>query len=271
MLTVLLLLMHLDLPAGSLMPAVPFAVTLSLSVLCTLLAVRHLRPTLAAALRQVPRVRSVRGTRVFDVAWPMLIQMIALPLAMETDRLVLSHVAGAQALAEYNLAAQMFTPIWAVVNSAGFTLWPVFARARAQGTRATPAPMAMAFGGLAAVMVAVVALASPWLADVASGGAIALAPGLVVAFGALMVLQAIKYPFGMYLTDARGLRYQAAMIVAMLPVNLGLSWVLAVQWGAVGPVVGSIAGVLVFQVLGVMLYVRRRRAREDLADSGVAP
>jgi hypothetical protein len=130
--------------------------------------------------------------------------------------------------------------------------------------------MALAFGGLAAVMVTAVALASPWLADVASGGAITLAPALVVAFGLLMVLQAVKYPFGMYLTDARGLRYQAAMIVAMLPVNLGLSWVMAARWGAVGPVVGSIIGVLLFQVLGVLLYVRRR-TREDAAAAGVVP
>jgi hypothetical protein len=145
-----------------------------------------------------------------------------------------------------------------VVNAAGFTLWPVFARARTHGAGATPMPMAAAFGGVAAVMAVGVAVASSWLAGLASGGVITLGPALVVAFGLLMILQAVKYPLGMYLTDARGLRYQAYMIVAMLPVNLGLSWWLGTQWGAVGPVVGSITGVLLFQVLGTAVYVRRR-------------
>jgi hypothetical protein len=72
-----------------------------------------------------------------------------------------------------------------------------------------------------------------------------------------MVLQATKYPLGMYMTDARGLRYQAFMIIAFLPVNLGLSWVLAVQIGAPGPIIGSAVGVLFSQVLANWLYVRR--------------
>lgn len=263
----LVLLLATDVPGGSVIAAVPFAVTLALSVVCTVLAARTLRPTLGRALRDVPRLRSVRGARVFDVAWPMLIQMIALPLAMQTDRLVLSHIAGPGELGEYNLASQMFTPIWAVVNAAGFSLWPVFARARARGAESSPLPMAAAFGGLAAGMAVVVAVASPWLADLASGGRITLAPALVVAFGVLMVLQAVKYPMGMFLTDPAGLRYQAYMIVAMLPVNLGLSWVLGQWWGAVGPVVGSIIGVLLFQVLGTFVYVRRRLRTAGTADT----
>ncbi|WP_164700495.1 oligosaccharide flippase family protein [Modestobacter sp. KNN46-3] len=256
----LVLFLATGVPGGSLIAAVPFAVTLALSVVCTVIAARQLRPTLGRALRDVFRLRSVRGARVFDVAWPMLVQMIALPLAMQTDRLVLSHLVGPGELGEYNLASQMFTPIWAVVNAAGFTLWPVFARARARGAESSPLPMAAAFGALAAVMTLVVAVASPWLADLASGGVITLGPALVIAFGVLMVLQAVKYPMGMFLTDAPGLRYQAYMIVAMLPVNLGLSWVFASWWGAVGPVVGSVVGVLLFQVLGTLVYVRRRLA-----------
>jgi hypothetical protein len=73
-----------------------------------------------------------------------------------------------------------------------------------------------------------------------------------------MVLQAVKYPLGMYLTDAPGLRYQAAMIVAMLPVNVMLSWYLTGPLGAAGPVVGSVAGVALFEVLANLVLVRRR-------------
>jgi hypothetical protein len=49
------------------------------------------------------------------------------------------------------------------------------------------------------------------------------------------------------------------MCLAMLPVNLGISIVLTRRHGAVGPVVGSAVGVLVFHVAANWLYVRRAR------------
>jgi O-antigen/teichoic acid export membrane protein len=191
------------------------------------------------------------------MAWPMLVQMLALPLAMQTDRIVLSHRSETAVLAEYNLAWQMFTPIYLVVAAGGMSLWPVFARARARGQTLSSLSMSWVFGAAAAAMALVVGLLSPWLADLASGGAIRIGPSLVVAFCVLTVLQAVKYPLGMSMTDAAGLRFQAYMIVAMLPVNTGLSWWLAGLLGAPGPLVGSIVGVTVFQVLANVLYVRR--------------
>ena len=74
-----------------------------------------------------------QGERVFDTAWPMLIQMIALPLAMQSNRLILSHVSSVDELATYSLASQMFNPIFSVSIAASMALWPVFARARSRG------------------------------------------------------------------------------------------------------------------------------------------
>jgi O-antigen/teichoic acid export membrane protein len=257
-LVVLTLLVASGSRAGAAFPVVPYAVTLVLSGTCTWLAARRIRPVLGEAVRRVPRVHAERGAPVFHVAWPMLVQMVAVPLAMQSDRLLLSHLRPAAELAEYSLAAQMFIPIWALVNSAGLALWPVFARARAEGAATSPFGMAWAFAGAAAVTAAVVAGASPWLAELATGGAVQLSWLVVLAFAVLMVLQAGKYPLGMYLTDARGLRFQAAMIALMLPVNVGLSWALTLRIGAAGPVIGSIVGVLVFEVVANTFYVRRR-------------
>jgi O-antigen/teichoic acid export membrane protein len=256
-LAILLLLLWWGAPAGSAVAVVAYAVTFVLAGVCTVIAARRLRPAAREVLRQVPRLRTVRGAPVFDVAWPMLVQMIALPIAMQTDRIVLSHRAGPDALAEYNLAAQMFIPIWAVVSSAGVTLWPVFARARARGERHSPLPMAGLFGGLAALMAGGVALASPFLAEVASGGAIELSGLLVASFAGLMVLQGLRYPLGVYMTDARGLWFQAFAAIAMLPINVGLSWYLAGPFGAAGPVIGSVVGVACCQLAANFVYVRR--------------
>lgn len=81
---------------------------------------------------------------------------------------------------------------------------------------------------------------------------------MLIAFSSYMIFQAIQYPLGTFLTDARGLRYQAVLIVAMAPCNLGLSIVLGARYGAVGPVIGSAVTAMVFQAAGNYIYVRRR-------------
>ena len=269
-LAVLLVLLWAGPATGVALAVIPYAVILLLAVSCAWLAARHLQPFVGAALRQVLQPRSP-GAPVFDVAWPMLVQMVAVPLAMQSDRLVLSHVQGADALARYNLAAQMFLPIWALVNAAGYALWPVFARARATGEAASPFPLALGFAAAGTAIATMVAIASPWLARLATGGQLSVGAGLATWFVVLMVVQAAKFPLGIFLTDAQGLRFQALMITLMLPVNLGLSIWLAGPLGVVGPVIGSVVGVLVFELLANAVYVRRRLVRAAARRVGGPP
>lgn len=267
MLVVLLVIINWDLGDGAYLPVFPYLVSLLISVAATLVAARLVHPLIGTALRQVPRVRSVRGEKVFDVAWPMLIQMIALPIAMQSDRLVLSHVGGSEELAVYNLGAQLYLPVWQVTTAAGVALWPIFARARARGERGahSPYPLSGGFAGAAALACLGLTLLAPWLVELASDGQIVLPMSLKLAFSVFMVLQAAKYPLGMFMTDARGLRYQALMIVLMVPVNLGLSIALTPSLGPVGPVVGSIVGVGVFQLGANALYVRLALSSDAVA------
>jgi O-antigen/teichoic acid export membrane protein len=179
---------------------------------------------------------------------------------MQSDRLVLSHVSDAANLAVYNLGSQMFLPVWQVVTAAGAALWPIFARARARGDERnhSPFPIAGGFAAAAAGACLVIALCSPWLARLASGGEIEIPVSMLVAFSVFMVCQAIQYPLGQFLTDAAGLRVTAFFVVLMVPVNLGLSIVLAERYGAVGPVIGSAVAALIFQVGGNSAYARYR-------------
>jgi O-antigen/teichoic acid export membrane protein len=258
-LVALLCIIRFDWGSGSYLPVIPYLVVFSLSIAATFVAARMIHPTIGSAFRDVPRVRSVSGGRVLNVAWPMLIQMIALPIAMQSDRLILSHVSTTSNLAEYNLASQMYLPVWQVVTAAGVALWPIFARARAEGTsrRNSPMPLSLGFAGAAAAVCLFIAVISPWLATVASDGEIKISRGLLLAFSVFMVCQAAKYPLGMFMTDAPGLRYQAFMVLCMLPINLGISIVLAKKLGAVGPIIGSTIGVFLFQVCANFFYVRR--------------
>ena len=169
-LVMLIVITQTDSPIGPYIAVIPYLATLLIQMVATLIANRYVSPTLIGALRDVPRLRTVRGGRVFDVAWPMMIQMVALPVAMQTDRIVLSHVSTPDQVADYNLAAQMFTPVWAVVSAAGFALWPIFAKQRARQEGSSPVPISLVFGAAAAVVSLGIALVSPWLAQLASDG-----------------------------------------------------------------------------------------------------
>ena len=117
--------------------------------------------------------------------------------------------------------------------------------------------MAVAFAVMAAGACLLLAVASPWLSSIATGGRVHLSWWLVLSFSVFMTLQATKYPLGMFMTDAAGLRFQAFMSLVLLPLNLGLSIPLAIRWGAVGPVIGSAVSVLLCQVIANWIYVRR--------------
>lgn len=259
MVLVLLLVVGVGVTDGSYLATAPYLILLLLSGFICVLAARWVAPLVGRSIRDAVHVRTVRGGAVFGVAWPTLVQMIALPIAMQTDRVVLSHVSTVSALAQYNLASQMFTPIWGVVSAGGIALWPIFARARQRG-EATTSPLTLAIGfGIASGAVALaVGLLAPYLAQLASDGAVHLPILLIVSFIAFMTMQGAKVPLGMYLTDARGLAFQAYMILLFLPVNLGLSVLFAVRVGAAGPIIGSTIGVFGCQVIANWVYVRRR-------------
>ncbi|MCR2814118.1 polysaccharide biosynthesis protein [Microbacterium sp. zg.Y1090] len=244
---------------GGYIAVASYAATTVICLIAMIIASRKLKPMLGSALRGALD-RRIRGARVMNTAWPMLIQMVALPIAMSSDRLVLSLIGTLDDLAQYSLANQIFSPVFAVVTAAGFALWPVFAKARAAGKAAPVSPMKMsvAFAVAAAAACLALSLAAGWLAELASGGQIQLPASLLIAFSVFIVIQSAKYPFGMYLTDASGLRFQAYLILGMLPVNLGLTILLIPALGSLGPVVGSIVGVLAFQLIPNAVLVRRR-------------
>ena len=60
----------------------------------------------------------------------MMVISMSLPIAFQSDRLVLSHATDSAQLAEYSLGAQLYGPALGVISSAGLALWPVFAKSR---------------------------------------------------------------------------------------------------------------------------------------------
>jgi O-antigen/teichoic acid export membrane protein len=248
-------------PADSLIAVFSYIASGLVSVLCLIIAARFISPQLGAAFREVPRLRSIRGVPVIALAWPMLVQMIALPLAMQTSRLLLSHLSTGDELAQFNLASQLFGVILQTIAAAGIALWPLYAKARARSVVESPLRPSLWFlaGGL--VLGGALAVVSPWVVEFVTDGSFTLDLWLVLGFVVFVGLQATKYPLGMYMTDARGLRFQVLPIVIMVPVNLGLSWWLITLLGASGAIIASAISVAVCQVIPNFWYVRRDLAR----------
>lgn len=243
--------------SGNYLALGPYIAAAMVSALGFWLATRKLRPQIGAAVVQVPFRRRHPGVRSMHLALPMLVQMVALPVAMQSDRLVLSHVSGGQELAQYNLATQLFGIVLQTIAAAGVALWPIFARARNDQQVVSPVRPTLVFLGFGLLGGASLAVLSPWLVDFVADGRITLPPLLLVSYVAFVGLQAAKYPAGMYMTDAAGLRFQVVPILVMVPVNLGSSILLAGLLGAAGPIIASTVCVLLFQFLPNLIYVRR--------------
>lgn len=251
-------------PVGSYLAVFSYAASLVNSIICLVIAGRLISPQLWLAIRSVPRWRRYPGVRVIHLAWPMLFQMVALPIAMQSDRLLLSHLTHGPELAEYNLASQLFGMILQTIAAAGIVLWPIYAKARSKSRIESPLKPTIWFavGGL--TLAGLLAVASPWLVQFISSGRITLDTWMIVGFVVFVALQAAKYPAGMYMTDSPGLRFQVIPILILVPLNLGISWWLIGVVGAAGPILGSAVSVAVCQVIPNILYVqndlRKRRA-----------
>lgn len=261
----------LSIPMGAYLPVVSYIGNSLVSVLCLIIAAYALKPQLRLAFRDIPKIRRVRGVKVLNLAWPMLVQMMALPIAMQTDRLLLSHLASPGELAQYNLASQLFGIVLQTIAAAGLSLWPYFAKARSQARIESPVLPTIWFIVGGALLAGVVALMAPLLAQFISDGQIHLDPALIIWYVIFVALQAAKYPVGMYMTDEKGLKFQVLPIVLMIPISLGLSWLMILQIGAAGAIAGSAIAVLLCQVIPNVLWVRHnlRGRRKELISAGV--
>lgn len=246
---------------GSFVAVLSYAASGIVAAVCLVLAARSIRPQVWQAMKEVPKLRSAPGVPAFALAWPMVVQMIALPIAMQTDRLLLSHLTTGPELAQYNLATQLFGLVIQTIGAAGLALWPIYAKARSAKRVESPLVPTLWFLGGGLALAVVLAVISPWIAGFVSDGEITLGWPILVSYVVFVALQAAKYPVGMYMTDAKGLQFQVLPILCMVPLNLGLSWVLIPVLGAAGPIVGSAVAVAICQVVPNLWYVQRDLAK----------
>lgn len=251
--------------AGGFVALFSYLAATASALVCLTLAARSLSPQIGRAVRSVPRWRSEPGVRIMNTAWPMLILMMSEAFAMQTDRVLISNRADSATLAQYNISFQLFGIVLQTVSAAGIALWPMYARARSRGEVRSPFKPALVFLAAGLVLGSVMAALSPWLTALVSDGKIEIGGWVLVGFVAWVSAQALKYPLGMYMTDAAGLRFQVVPTLTMMIVSISLSWWLIDRVGAAGPAIGTAIAVGVCQIPAMIFYIRRdlRRRRFD--------
>ncbi|PZS20042.1 MAG: hypothetical protein DLM57_02700 [Pseudonocardiales bacterium] len=247
-----------DVASGYLMIVPPVAIVL-VNLVTLGVGVRSTNFPLLKVIREIPRPRRFPGRSIRAISGPMLLITLAVPIALQCDRIVLSHVASKQAVANYSVVVQIFAPIAALIAATAQPLWPIYTRARSQGQRgpALARVLSIFCGATALVSTCLVFAADP-IGHLIGGGHINLGLMLPLAAALSVTMQAAAYPVAMALMDPRGIRFISVCTVLALPINVGLSIILGKQMGAPGPLLATfIVGALV-QTVPAIIYANRR-------------
>ncbi|MDQ0258618.1 hypothetical protein J2W20_000493 [Sinomonas atrocyanea] len=203
-----------------------------------------------------------RRVRLWGSAAPMIVITIVVPLGIQLQRYFVAYLSPNE-LAQYSILAQLYMPCYSIISSAGIGLWPMFAASRSNAWPIWVKSLGvMASVGLMAFL-GFALFAGP-ISLLVSHGLIKVPIGTVLAFGGLLLVMAVHQPSAMLLTTERELWLQALLAAMMLFASVTVSIMLTSGVGSSGPVLGSVVGIFLFQVLGCGGYVVMTRKRRIL-------
>lgn len=212
-----------------------------------------------------PRIRrafngpSVRGPFA-ATALPMLIILIATPLAIQSGRVALSWTTDLTTVAAYAAAFTLFGPAYSVGQIAGRSLWPEFI-----GLADQPAELRKLFlrslalctaiGGVVALSFLIVA---PTATQIIFPSDLHVSPATWLWMALTIVVISVHQPSAMLLTNSSGLRAQATCSVLLAIVVILGTLYLAREALDAAPVISLAAGFVVVQFLPVLVMAMRR-------------
>ncbi|MCH9734005.1 MAG: hypothetical protein K0U78_05560 [Actinomycetia bacterium] len=242
----------LVLPAGALFAA----------ICCALRAWTVDRASVRGLIGRIARPRRFPGLPIAATAVPMFVVMIGLPIALQSDRIIISHRLDPISLSDYSYASQLYIPLWSVVSIAALALWPHFATGLSDRAALRKGWITglLILSGTGVAIAAAFLLFARYLIGWMSDGQASPSWSLLLAFALLLVVQSVHVTTGILLIAPDKLRFQAVCVVALVIANLPLSWILTPTLGAAGPVYASAITVLVCQLIpGVVVGARTTR------------
>lgn len=213
------------------------------------------------------------GSRLLAGSMWLFLVGVGIPIGSQGGRVLLAHLSAPEELSRYALMAQIYAVGWQVLSTAALAYWPIFVKRR--GVTDVTIRMwwrltvALGVAGLFATVC--LGALGPWAASVLSGGAIQISAWLALAFGAVLVGQALHLPASVLLTRPNEARWQALWTLAMAAVSILFGCLVVARFGAVGVVYASAFAIFAAQVLPDLLWVPRLVRRRLLVGGGQPP
>jgi O-antigen/teichoic acid export membrane protein len=189
----------------------------------------------------------------------LLLQVVA-AASFSSDPLVISHLLGPAAVAQYSVPERMFSVIGMVIAMGLSPLWPAYGEAI---SRADHAWVKTAFirslsiaMGMAATGAILVALAGPTLLRLWVGPSIHATPLLLIGFAIWKVIESGGNSVAMLLNGAHVVRFQLIVSTITGVAVLALKFLLVKHIGIPGTVFATITGYLIFSLVPNVIKVR---------------
>ena len=197
-------------------------------------------------------------------------------IGFTSDAVVLAHVCGGAAVAEYSVATKLFSIPQILLSYVLTPLWPAYGEAIAKGDIGWVRRIlrrSIVLGIIAMVISAcALVLIGQWFVLRWTRGKISVSFLLLLALGAWSIVMAVAGPLGMFLNGAKVVGFQIATASCLAITNILLSIVLARSMGVAGVVFGSIISVLLTTLIPTRLYLekllRNIEARAEKAKAG---
>jgi O-antigen/teichoic acid export membrane protein len=237
----------------------PTLALLIINLLTSMVAGRATGFSWLRLLRKIPRRRRFPGASIRAISGPMLVVTLTLPLAYYTDRIVLSHFSTKQAVANYSVVLQIFTPVAALIAAAAQPLFPMYAKARSEGRAGPRLGRVISVFCVGSVLAAglIVLVANP-IGHLIGGNNINLGLFIPIACALSVAAQGLAFPLAMSMMDPQGLRFVATCATLAVPTNIGVSILLVKHYGAAGPLLATFSVGLLVQTLPGLVYSRSR-------------
>ncbi|MDH6196209.1 O-antigen/teichoic acid export membrane protein [Mycobacterium frederiksbergense] len=207
------------------------------------------------------------GSRLLAGSMWLFLAGVGLPIGSQAGRVLLAHLSTPEELSRYALIAQIYAIGWQVLSTAALAYWPIFVKRR----EATEVTIRMwwrltgALAGVGVIAMLCLGLLGPWAASVLSGGRIDVSASLALAFGVVLVGQALHLPAAVLLTRPNEARWQALWALVMAVISITVGSIAAVRFGAVGVAYASALAIFAAQVIPDLLWVPRLVRRRSLA------
>jgi O-antigen/teichoic acid export membrane protein len=218
----------------------------------------EMRPRWTSALDTTSR-------SLFNLGIGFLVLQVAAVLTTTSDNIVVAHVLGLNAVAEYAVAVKLFTVVSMILGFVLRPLWPAYAESIARGDidwlkRTLARTLLIALWLVGSTSLLLVVFGKPiirwWV------GA-EMAPPLALLFGLAVfsVISALGNSVAVFLNAARIIRFQVVTALLMGVGSLVAKIYLGGQLGLPGIIWGTIMASVLFSGIPLLFYVPKVLAR----------